>query len=58
MKEANGSCRLVDYGNEEKRCLVCGYITWNSEKTDEEIVSDMIKAGYQPPKCKKDENYG
>ena len=44
-------CKLVPYGNEEKRCIKCGYITWNSDKSDTEIIEDMIKAGYDVPDC-------
>ena len=44
-------CKLVPYGNEEKRCIKCGYITWNSDKSDTEIIEDMIKAGYDVPNC-------
>jgi len=45
-------CKLVPYGNEEKRCVKCGYITWsNNNKTDSEIIQDMIDAGYDVPDC-------
>jgi len=44
-------CKLVDYGDEEKRCVKCGYITWNNDKTDNEIIEDMINAGYDVPNC-------
>lgn len=44
-------CKLVPYGNEEKRCIKCGYVTWNSNKPDNEIIQDMINAGYSVPYC-------
>jgi len=44
-------CKLVPYGKEEKRCVKCNYITWNNNKPDNEIINDMIKAGYPIPKC-------
>ena len=44
-------CKLVNYGDEEKRCVKCGYITWNNDKTDNEIIEDMINAGYDAPDC-------
>jgi len=45
-------CKLVPYGKEEKRCIKCGYITWNEEsKSDIEIIHNMIKQGYQKPNC-------
>lgn len=44
-------CKLVSYGNEEKRCVKCGYITWSNNKADSEIIEDMIKAGYDVPNC-------
>lgn len=44
-------CKLVPYGKEEKRCIKCGYITWNSNKSDSEIIEDMIKSGYDVPNC-------
>jgi hypothetical protein len=46
-------CKLVPYGNEEKRCVKCGYITWNNDKTDNEIIQDMINSGYDVPDCDK-----
>ena len=42
------SCKLVPA---ETRCVKCGYITWNNNKTDSESIEDMIKAGYDVPKC-------
>lgn len=44
-------CKLDDYGDEEKRCVKCGYITWNNDKTDNDIIEDMINAGYEVPDC-------
>jgi hypothetical protein len=44
-------CKLVPYGDEEKRCVKCGYITWSNNKTDSEIIQDMIDAGYDVPNC-------
>lgn len=44
-------CKLVPYGNEEKRCVKCGYITWSNNKSDNEIIEDMIKSGYPIPDC-------
>jgi hypothetical protein len=46
-------CKLVPYGEEERRCVKCGYITWNNEKTDKEIIDDMIDAGYPVPNCRE-----
>ena len=46
-------CKLVPYGEEERRCVKCGYITWNNEKTDKEIIDDMIAAGYPVPNCRE-----
>jgi len=46
-------CKLVPYGNEEKRCIKCGYITWSNNKSDSEIIEDMIKTGYDMPDCDK-----
>lgn len=46
-------CKLIPYGTEEKKCIKCGYITWNANKTDNEIIEDMIKAGYPVPDCDK-----
>mgnify|MGYP003646209689 CR=1 FL=1 len=50
-EEINKVCELVQYGEEEKRCVNCNYITWASDKKDHEIINDMIKAGYDEPKC-------
>jgi Zn ribbon nucleic-acid-binding protein len=47
-------CKLVPYGEEERRCVKCGYITWNNEKSDKEIIDDMMAAGYPTPACRKD----
>lgn len=47
------NCILVPYGDEEMRCINCGYITWNNNKPDSEIIEDMIKAGYEVPNCDK-----
>jgi len=45
-------CLLVDYGEAEKRCMRCGYITWrNDAVSDDYIIEQMIKAGYPTPKC-------
>jgi len=45
-------CKLVDYGSEEKRCLKCGYITFNDKtKTDQEIITQMINDGHPAPDC-------
>lgn len=45
-------CKLVPYGDEEKRCVNCGYITWvDDSKPDFEIISDMVTLGYSIPKC-------
>lgn len=46
-------CKLVPYGESERRCVKCGYITWNNEKTDKEIIDDMIAAGYPVPNCRE-----
>jgi hypothetical protein len=46
-------CKLVPYGEEERRCVKCGYITWNNEKTDKEIIDDMIASGYPVPNCRE-----
>lgn len=45
-------CKLVPYGEEERRCVKCGYITWNNKKTDKEIIDDMIAMGYPEPDCR------
>jgi hypothetical protein len=45
-------CILVNYGDEEKRCVKCNYITGNiKNKTDSEIIEGMIKMGYPAPDC-------
>ena len=45
-------CILVKYGDVEKRCVKCNYITWVSEgKKDSEIIEDMVNAGYPLPNC-------
>ncbi len=45
-------CNFVPYGEVENRCTKCGYITWvDTTKTYDEIVSDMIKCGYDKPDC-------
>lgn len=46
-------CKLVPYGESEKRCVKCGYITWNNEKSDKEIIDDMIAMGYPVPNCRE-----
>jgi len=53
MKQNKELCKLVPYGEEEKRCVKCGYITWNNSKPDGEIINDMINAGYETPDCYK-----
>lgn len=45
------NCKLNNYGDEEKKCVKCGYVTWVSNKTDSEIIEDMIKSGYELPDC-------
>lgn len=45
-------CKLVPYGEEERRCVKCGYITWNNKKTDKEIIDDMVAMGYPEPDCR------
>lgn len=44
-------CKLVPYGEDEKKCVKCNYITWNSNKSDNDIIEDMINAGYDVPNC-------
>ncbi len=45
-------CILIPYGDEEMRCIKCGYITWvDKNKTSNEIIEDMINSGYEVPKC-------
>ena len=45
-------CNFKPYGDVEKRCLKCGYVIWvNEDKTDNEIVNDMIKLDYPKPNC-------
>lgn len=47
------NCFLIPFGDEEKRCIKCGYITWNVNKSNNEIITDMIRAGYEMPTCTK-----
>ena len=47
-------CKLVTYGSDEKRCIKCGYITWSNNKSDAEIIEDMINAGYDVTNCDND----
>jgi hypothetical protein len=52
-------CILVSYGEEEKRCIRCGYITGNiKDKSDSEIIEQMIKYGYPIPDCDIKHNNG
>lgn len=52
MKNKNKTCNLKSFGDVEMRCTICGYVTWKDDKlTSNEIIQDMIKSGYHPPKC-------
>jgi len=43
---------LTPYGEEEMRCIKCGYVTWvDNNKTSDEIIEDMINSGYEIPEC-------
>lgn len=45
-------CLLKPYGDEEMKCLACGYITFrNDTKTTQQIIQQMIKDGYDIPDC-------
>lgn len=45
-------CSFVPYGEVENRCVKCNYITWaDKKKTHDEIVEDMVNAGYDRPNC-------
>lgn len=47
------SCNIEKYG-EERRCTKCGYILWEEEgKTNEDILKEMVAAGYPSPECKE-----
>jgi hypothetical protein len=47
------SCLIVQYGEEERLCKKCGYILWEKKgKSNDEIIDNMAKAGYDAPKCR------
>lgn len=52
MKQETKKCNFIPYGEVENKCTACGYITWvDKNKKIDEIISDMIKSGYQTPDC-------
>lgn len=45
-------CNLKHYGEVEMICTKCGYVTWKDDsKTNEELIEQMVKAGYPIPDC-------
>ena len=47
------SCLIVQYGEEERLCKKCGYVLWEEKgKSNDEIINNMVKAGYDAPTCR------
>jgi hypothetical protein len=47
------SCLIVKYSEVERLCKKCGYVMWEEEgKSNDEIIDNMIKAGYDAPSCR------
>jgi hypothetical protein len=46
-------CFFLKYGEVERICNNCGYVIWEKEgKSNDEIIDNMIKAGYEAPICR------
>lgn len=49
-------CIIVKYGEVERLCKTCGYVLWEEKgKSNDEIIENMSKAGYEKPNCKLNE---